>query len=324
MQPMGGEGRTITLQPSFGVIMNEFSRLTLEPFWRGYVSGTNRGPVDIRISQQGENLEATAIIQDQMFGPAIISLIGKLEGSRTDLRLVHFRGFAPFVPLDGQITLNFDKSTAEGSWQTDIGTTGTCKLRVTSIWTSRWWSHLAAIKLRFFCCRYGRLFYVIFLLFIAIFGLLSKLQVSYSTLVLLLLPAPYIFREQLAELVQLFRASGVRKVGPLEFQPLLTDDIRRIITQLIAQRVRDTVAFGILDGFFVVRTKLALIWLNQNQTVDRAQFNGYATAIGVPADNLDATWNALIISGCCTLLADGRLTMMDFGRRYVDYLAGQS
>lgn len=152
---------------------------------------------------------------------------------------------------------------------------------------------------------------------------MSKVQVSYPNVVLLLIPAPYIFRRQLAELVQLFRASGVRKFGPLEFQPLLTEDIRRVITQLIAQHVQETVAFVVLDGFLVVRTKLALIWLNQNQAVDRAQFNGYATAIGIAADNLDATWDALIVSGCCTLV-EGRLAITDFGRRYVAYLTRQS
>lgn len=83
-------------------------------------------------------MQSKAIIQDQIFGPAIISLTGKLEGARAELQLVHFRGFAPLVPLDGQIILNFDKGIAEGSWRTDIGTTGTCRLRATSISEIRW------------------------------------------------------------------------------------------------------------------------------------------------------------------------------------------
>jgi hypothetical protein len=62
--------------------------------------------------------------------------------------------------------------------------------------------------------------------------------------------------------------------------------------------------------------------LNQSTAVDRAQFNAYATAIGVPADNLDETWSAIITSGCATL-AEGKLAISEFGRKYVAHLTQQ-
>lgn len=256
-----------------------------------------------------------------MFGPAIVSLTGKLDGPRSKLQLVHFRGFAPLVPLDGQITLDFDKNTAEGSWSTDIGTTGTCKVRVTSMSIAQWWARLGAINFRFCWRKYSDQVYVALLLFVVILDLVRFVQVSYPILILLLMPAPYILRNYLAQLIAMIQAARIKKIGPIEFeQNPMTQNVR----QLITQEVQETVAFLTLDGFFAPRTKLILVWVAQNQAVDRLQFDMYATAtLGVSPDNIDVTLNALIVSRCVTL-EDARLTITEMGRRYVAHLIGQA
>lgn len=160
--------------------------------------------------------------------------------------------------------------------------------------------------------------YAAILLIVAVLNLFKIVELSYPSLILLLIPAPYVFRNYFAELLTAYR---VRKIGPVELEPQnpATEDVRRVI----AQQVQETVRFVVLDGFFVLRTKLMLIWLNQQQAVDRAQFNAYGTLIAVPTDNFDATWNALIQSGCASLVGE-RLTITELGRRYVAYLTRQN
>ena len=288
-------------------------------FWKGYLSGTNRGSLVMQVKQQGNILLCKAIFEDQTFGPAMLSLEGKLVGTRAELRLINFCGLVLTAPLDGQLILNFvqDFRAAEGTWQTDIGTSGICKVHVAAISAARWSARLFKAKAKLLWGKFASLTYAIFLLAIVIFDFFKILEVSYWNLVLILIPAAYIFRTQLAELIELI-STRVSKLGPVEFrQTPLTEDLRRVF----AQQIQETVGFVALDGFLVLRTKLLLIWLNQG-AVDRAQFNAYATAIGVPADNLDETWGAIITSGCATL-AEGKLAISEFGRKYVAHLTQQ-
>lgn len=291
----------------------------MERFWHGYIAGTNRGSLRLHVKQAGNTLLGKAIFQDQTFGPAIISVEGDLVGTRADLRLLTFRGVVQSAPLEGQLILNFaeDFGTAHGRWQTDIGTQGTCKLWQSPMPINLWYLCLFGSVVQIILRKYCAIAYLIFLLVVAILAMSGTTELSYQSLILLLTPAPYLFRKHIIELVQ---ALKVRKLGPLELeQSPLTDDIR----VLIARQVQDAVAFVLLDGFFVPRTKAILIWLAQNRSVDRAQFDLYAQSIGVPPENLDATWNALLLSGCA-VLADGRLTITELGNRYAMYLAGRN
>lgn len=291
----------------------------IERFWHGYLSGTNRGSVLIHVEQQGDTLRCKAIVQDQTFGPGIISLEGKLIGTRAELRLVTFSGVFLSAPLDGQLVLNFaqDFGAAEGTWQTDVGTQGTCKPWKSRLSASLWYLRLFGNRLQILLRKYCAVAYLSFLLLVVILALSKTVELSYQILILLLTPAPYLFRKHL---IELFQALKVRKLGPLELeQSPLSDDTRL----LIARQVQDTVAFVLLDGFFVPRTKAILLWLAQNRRVDRAQFDLYAQSIGVPPENLEATWSALLVSGCA-VLAEGRLTITELGNRYATYLAGRN
>ncbi len=293
---------------------------TIPEFWKGYISGTNRGSLTMSLNRNGEFFQGVAIVADQEFGPSIIACSGQLTGCQASVNLLRFLGSAPQTPLYGNLKLNFGENfdSAEGTWQTDIGTQGTCKLWPTEGWRMSWWLTLAVTKFRIFLRQHGAIIYASFLIVVAILGLFQKVELSYPTLILLLVPGLYIFRRYLVELIHAFR---VRKLGPIELetQNPLTEDIRRVISQ----HVQETVAFVVLNGFFVIRTKLLLIWLSQNPPVDRAQFNAYASTIGVPVDNLDATWSALVVSGCAQPEGE-RIAVTDFGRRYVAHLTRQN
>lgn len=291
--------------------------------WEGYISGTNRGSALVRVKQNGNNLKAKAILDEQGFGSSLLHFTGILHDNHGEFRLVRSRSIIPFVPLDGEIKIDFqeDTHTATGTWRTDIGTWGSVNLRLKSGWGTNWWLRLAVSHLRVFWNKYAPSVYMTFLLIIVILDLLRIIQVSYPNLILLLIPTPFIFRTNLSKLIELIQEARVKKIGPIEFeQNPMTEDIRQVITQ----QVREAVAFVALDEFFVLRTKLLCIWLDQNNIVDRSQFNAYSTTIGVPLDNIDVTWNALIVSGCARLEAGtGKLTIMDLGRRYVAHLIEQ-
>ena len=231
----------------------------MERFWQGY-PGTNRGSVLVCVTQAGITLRCKAIFRDQTFGPATMSLQGDLVGTRAELKLIDFSGAALSAPLDGHLILNFaqDFMTAEGTWQTDIGTQGVCKLWPTRMSTTSWYVRLVSNSIQILIRKYCAVVYLTFLLIVAILAITKTVELSYQALILLLTPAPYLFRKHIIELVQ---ALKVRKLGPLELeQSPLTDDVRL----LIARQVQEIVAFVLLDGFFVPRTKAILLWLAQN------------------------------------------------------------
>jgi hypothetical protein len=210
-----------------------------------------------------------AIMHDQEYGSTILSLEGTLNNLEADLHLRDFIGWAPLIALYGNLKLTFtnDFNEAEGTWKTDIETQGTCKFWPKKMRPVLWRIYLLINGLRIAVRQYFAPLYLIFLLIIAILAVGGIIEVSWQALVLLLIPAPYLFRKQSIELIQ---ALKVRKLGPVELeQGPVTDEIRL----LIARQVQETVAFVLLDGFFVPRTKAMLLWLVQNERVDRTQFN---------------------------------------------------
>ncbi len=278
---------------------------------------------------RGQLLTARALFIDYAAGPALVSLKGHLKDGHADLQLSAFRalavGLGRFLPLSGNLTLDFNPefSRATGPWRTGIGTNGTCTLESTDLSTFRWQIVRSAAYLAI-AWQYTRLItraclpalYALALFTILILSGLRKFDLSYPEVILALVPAPYVFRNPIAELIRLW---GITKLGPVELQRPITDEIRRSI----AQQVQDTVIFLSLNTFLVPRTKLMLHWLSSYTTVNRQSFEAFAAHIGVPPENMDNTWNALIASGCARL-DQGNLVITEVGRRYVAYLTGQA
>jgi hypothetical protein len=277
-------------------------------FWKGYVSGTNRGTALLRISSQNGKLTGKAIIGDQDNGSTIVSLDGTLVNGEGEIELKDFVGWAPLIALYGTLKVTFrnDFPEAEGTWKTDIDTQGTCKFRPEQMLRLSWTLCLINHRLQIFVRQYFAGAYLFFLLTIGVLATCGVVEVSWQALVLLLIPAPYLFKRQI---VEMFQTLKVRKLGFVELeQGPVPDEIRF----LIARQVQETIAYVLLDGFFVPRTKAMLLWIVQNERVDRRQFDLQALSIGVPPDNLDATWNALLLSGCGALV-DGWIVPTPLG-----------
>lgn len=288
-------------------------------FWEGYISGTNRGLALLRVKQDGNNLKAKTILNEQGFGSSLLDFTGILQGNHGEFRLIRSRSIAPFVPLDGEIKIDFheDTRTATGTWHTDIGTWGSVNLRLISGWRTNWWLRLAVSHLRFFWYRYAAFVYAFILIAVAGLSVFEICKVSYPALILFLIPAPFLFRTQISTLIQLYR---LRKAGPFEFETQIPPP--EVVRQFIGQQIEERLRFLILDGFFVPRTKAILLWLARNQPVTRSQFNAFASSIGVAPDNVQVTWEAILFSGCASYSED-RLTLSELGWRYINHLTLQ-
>lgn len=280
--------------------------------WKGYVIGTNRGRLLIRIKQKDDLLKATALFKDEAFGPALLSLHGKLAGLQTELRLDDFCWLPGLIrPLDGKLTLKFstDFLEAEGKWETDIGTSGICKVSAVSSSVIKWWSSIVGVKWSFFLRKFFPLFYTLILFITATLDLFEIVKISYPSLILLLIPSPYIYRTYLGSLIHTYR---VRRIGPVELEQKPYIDPNIVAHPIIA-------AFKLLDQFFVHRTKLMLYWLAQKQRVRYEEFIEYAKQIEVPIENIEAIRQAIINSGCATYEKEN-IIITGFGKQYLAYL----
>ena len=287
--------------------------------WEGYISGTNRGAALIREEQDGNNLKSRALLEEQGFGTSILDFIGTLHDNHGEFHLIRSRSITPFVPLDGEIKIDFheESCTAIGTWSTDLGNSGSCSLRLVPRWRVKWWTRLAFCHLRIFWHRYAALIYSLALLTLAVLAVFEICKVSYPALILFLIPAPFLFRTQISALIQLYR---LRKAGPFEFETQIPPP--EVVRQFIGQQIEERLRFLILDGFFVPRTKAILLWLARNQPVTRSQFNTFASSIGVVPDNIQVTWEAILFSECASYSED-RLALSELGWRYINHLSLQ-
>jgi hypothetical protein len=295
----------------------------LKMFWRGYLTGTNRGTILLRLKQNGGKVCAKAVVLDHQFGPAVVWLNGTLSGAKLELRFADFRSEAGIRPLDGTVILNINEESgiAEGTWQTDIGTSGVCRLHASSLNLLCWGLRLVAARLRQLIFKWAATIYLLFVLAIAIANLSGIAQLSWPVLVLLLLPAPFLFASDLARLIAVLRGVGVRKLGLLELDQ---NPPPSEIVEMLRQQTQETVTFFLCDNFFVLRTKLLLILLAQQRSVDRAEFNALATGLGVPNDNIETTWNAILSSRCAKLEGSNVIMATDLGLRYTNHLVQHS
>lgn len=278
---------------------------------RGHLIGTNRGSFFVRIQQKKDILKATALFKDEASGPAILSLHGKLSALQMEMRLDDFWSPGLIRLLNGNLTLNFTKdfTEAEGKWETDMGTSGICKVSAVSgaFLGIKWWASIFTVKLSFFLRKYFPFFYTLLLFITAALDVFEVVKITYPTLIILLIPSPYIYRTHLGLLINAYK---IRRIGPVELEQQLSID-RTIATT--------THPFKVLDQFFVNRTKILLYWLNQKSKVTIDEFIEYAKQIGVLTENIDTTRQALIITGCATSEQNNIITT-DFGKQYIAYL----
>ncbi len=293
-------------------------------FWRGYITGTNRGRVWLRIRTRRRGTTANAVLFDHQWGPTLLGFTnGQLsENSLLQLRLTTIHVSAPAIPLDGQATIPLPagaRSESVGSWWTDIGSSGVLVIRPISFGWLQWMAaKTGAVALRFFPGTL-RLLYVVGLFSLGILGTRGVLQLSAWELVLMLLPGPFLLRPQIkAILVDL----GVSKAGPLEFKQQIPPTMGMPerpseVEGVVPNAQQDTAYLAALDEFFAPITKSLLRTLSLlPDGMEIPQFIKTAKSLRVQEANIPTILHAITSTGVAQL-RDGRVILTDLGRAWL-------
>ena len=288
----------------------------IEGIWSGHLQGTNRGKVLVRIKRHANGLTATAVLYDEQLGITEARLSGGISGDEAEFRILETYGFGQFSPRDGRVVLNLKADgTAEGEWQTDIGTSGVLRIFRAKFGSVGWYRRILSAKATFSLKKWLPWLYGLFLVTLAIISIVHYPKISYPALILLLVPVPFIFRSQLANLIAMIHMARIKKLGPIEFYPQAppTEDVIALVTQ----NIQENVVFRQLNQFFALRTKILLAVLaHANNGLGIAEFRNLAHSLGVPPENVDVTISALEMANCAQV-ENERVLPTVLGRRYV-------
>jgi hypothetical protein len=268
-------------------------------------------------------MHASIILRDAAHGVSTISLVGPVSGQSATMRVVRFVPLGPTNPTRLTVNLAFapDYSAATGTWVSDAGTSGDLIIEPDDTGWLGWMVRSSRAALRIAAGKIGPWAYGALLVGIGLIDLSEHVEVSYAALILLVLPVPYLFWNFVDQVLSLVRGLRLKRLGPLEFdQPDLGDRTQGLMVSLQRQALELGV-FLVLDRVLVPLTQIVVVWVASKGSVDRPDFETFARSVGIADASLDATWNALIASGCAQLdVESGRLRLTDLGHRYVGHL----
>ena len=292
----------------------------VEGIWSGYAQGNNRGKMLLRIKRSpntANGLTAKAILYDEQLGVTEARLSGQISGDKAEFRLSEVRGLAPLVPREGQVVLNLkEDGSAEGQWQTDIGTAGVFRISRANFDTLGWYLRILSAKASFAWHKWLAPVYGLFLVVLAVISIFFNTNISYPALILLLVPVPFVFRSQLAQLIALIHMARIKKLGPIEFEQTPPTQEIVAVARLQAQ---EGVVFWHLNQFFALRTKVLLAVLaHSNGGLSIADFQNLALAFGAPPENVDVTRDAIVQANCAQIQNE-RIVPTMLGQRYVQF-----
>lgn len=293
----------------------------VEGIWSGYGQGTNRGKILVRIKRSvntANGLTAKAVLYDEQLGITEAWLSGQISGGdKAEFRLLDVRGLAPFMPREGGVVLNLkEDGSAEGQWQTDIGTAGVFRISRAYFDTLGWYLRILSAKASFAWHKWLAPVYGLFLVVLAVISIFFNTNISYPALILLLVPVPFVFRSQLVRLIELIHMARIKKLGPVEFELEQNPPISQIIA-FVTQQVQESIVFEYLNQFFVVRTKnLLAVVARRSDGLSVAEFRDLAVSFGAPPENVDVTIAAIEQANCARIQND-RIVLTERGQRYV-------
>ena len=295
-------------------------RNKIPKFWVGRLTGTNRGTLAFKLKKT----RAKLALKDQTWGSTIVHFEGQISENRAEFESVDCIGYAPIMPSFVKVSLQIeqDLSKATGDWQTDIGTTGSFTLVKAKRFS--WWKKYFEVLICLLLHRWGPTFYVAILILVASIDIFSTFATTYPTLVLLLVPAPYVFRHQLLELIESFRSGGVKRLGPLELQEQTQRPSGVGGSPWVAPTGSADSVFQVLNQTFVPQTKMILLWLAlahlAGSNITSSDFDDFAERLNVRNDNRQATWDVLQQNLCMTV-SDDRVQITVLGSAYANYLS---
>jgi hypothetical protein len=206
--------------------------------------------------------------------------------------------------------------SGEGQWQTDIGTAGAFKISRATFGTIGWYLRILSAKASFAWHKWLPPVYGSFLVVLAVVSIFWNTNISYSALILLLVPVPFVFRRQLAQLIALFHSARIKKLGPIEFNLEQNPPNEQIFAAARLQ-AQEGVVFWHLNQFFALRTKVLLaVVAHSNGGLSIADFRNLALAFGAPPENVDVTISAIVQANCAQIQNE-RILPTVLGQRYV-------
>lgn len=298
--------------------------------WRGYVQGTNRGRILVRMKNLGKAVTGDVVFKDTFAGSSIIKFKGRCSDNQiaADLFDFVFAKPLPLEPQTGKISLNIseDNNELSGAWATDIGTHGQCRLFKSNL-SKAFPVFLLPLYRFILLIRRGiitnlKYLYLVFSLIIVIAsatGILKE-KISISETIILTIPLIFLFRN---EIRNFFIITGLKKIGPVEFQeqPVAPVGINQETISVFVREYGDLFSyFVILNKFFVPRTKAILrILAAELSPVSREYFERLAQMLGIEENNIQVTYDVLIQYRCLEIDQDGRIRISDEGRRFLEF-----
>lgn len=298
--------------------------------WVGYVQGTNRGKIFVRMKSSNEALTGDIVFKDIAYGTAVAKIKGRLSNSQITADLFDF-AFAkhfPLVPQTGQIsmTISEDNSEVSGAWATDIGTHGQCRLfkinflKAFSVTLPSLYRVFLRIKQWFKAnLKYLYLFFTLLITIASLTGLLKD-KIGINETIILIIPLLFLFKTEIRDF---FLITRLKKIGPVEVQeqPVTPAGInmQRILDRLFQDYGNSLPLFFYLNRFFVPRTKAILQILAVYPSFQRQQFDSNARVLGIEENNIQITYDVLVQNGCLKVESDGGICVTDFGRRFLEF-----
>ena len=297
---------------------------------RGYVQGTNRGRIFVRMKNLADAIAGDIVFKDVMAGTSIIKFKWKFNNNQITADLFDFV-FAKPLPLEPQagqisIIISEDNSEIAGAWATDIGTHGQCRLFkinfLKAFPISLLFLYRAVLLIKRGVITNLKYLYLVFSLVIMVAsatGILKE-KVGIAETIILMIPLIFLFRKEIRDF---FLITGLKKIGPVEFQEQSGAPVginQETIRSFVHQYGELFPPFVFLNQFFVPRTKAILRMLaTESSPVSRQYFDRLARMLGIEENNIQVTYDVLVQYRCLEIDQDGQIRITETGRRFLEF-----
>lgn len=298
--------------------------------WVGYVQGTNRGKIFVRMKSLNDALTGDIVFKDIAYGTAAAKIKGRLNSSQitADLFDFVFEKRFPLEPQTGHIsmTISEDNNEVSGVWATDIGTHGQCRLFKINFLKAFSVSlpslYRAFLRIKQWLKAYFKYLYLFFTLLITIASLtgLLKDKIGINETIILIIPLLFLFKTEIRDF---FLITRLKKIGPVEVQEQSVTpagvNMHGILDRLSKDYENLLPSFLYFNRFFVPRTKAILQILAVYPCFQRQQFDSNARLLGIEENNIQITYDVLEQNGYLQVEPDGRICVTEIGRRFLEF-----
>jgi len=285
----------------------------------------------MKLSETEYGVRGNVLLFDVELGTSMFELRGKRSGDHiaADMMNFAFDRSLSRMPQSGRAEFDLHEEGPEisGSWATDSGAYGVCRL-FRAGWKEAFQLSIPFVFRRMLAKRLAivKSLYLLFLLSIAsasVTGYLAR-DMSMTATVIFFIPALYLFQH---EIKGFFQASGVQKIGSLveaSEQTAFTeatvplDAVNSLIKK--KQEFEDLALFFYFNLFFVPRTKAIMSQLAiVPRPLTQGEFHELARVLGVPEHNIQATYDVLLQTECIKIDEEGRVQLTNRGRRFLNF-----